>query len=191
MTPAEYSEKLRKAQEQIGPAILTECGRLAQAGLGAVRRRLTGEVLNYRSGALRRSADGEAKVIGNGWQIELRAGEGPDKVKYARIHELGGTITPKHGRFLAIPLPPVLNSRGIAKSRPRDQALTFVPIHGGAAGLLVKPTGRGKRRAFVAFWYLTPRVRIPARPYLKPSMLEMAERVPTQLQAAIRRLVGA
>lgn len=191
MTPAEYSAKLRKAQKQIGPAILQECARLAQSGLGAVRRRLTGEVLKYRSGALRRSADGEAKVISNGWQIELRAGEGPDKVKYARIHEMGGTITPKRGRFLAIPLPPVLNARGIAKSKPRDQALTFVPIHGGAAGLLVKPSGRGKRRAFVAHWFLAPRVTIPARPYLKPSMHEVADEAPKRLQAAVRRLVGA
>ena len=191
MTPAEYSARLRAARKEIGPAILRECGKLAQVGLGAARRRLTGEVLHYRSGALRRSTDGNATLVPGGWQIQLQAGGGRDDVAYARIHEEGGVIRPKRGRFLAIPLPPVLNARGLAKSKPRDQVLTFVPIHGGSAGLLVKPSGRGKRRTFVAHWFLTPRVTMPARPYLAPSMVEMAAKVPDQLRAAIRRLVGA
>ena len=191
MSPAEKAEQLRRAQKQIGPTILRECGKLAQAGLGAVRRRLTGEVLSYRSGALRRTAEGHAGAVAGGWEIRLQAGGGVDDVRYARIHEEGGVITPKRGRFLAIPLPPVLNARGIAKSKPRDQKLTFVPIHGGAAGLLVKPSGRGKRRVFVAHWFLAPRVTIPKRPYLAPSMREVAEKAPAQLQSAIRRLLVA
>jgi phage gpG-like protein len=189
VTPAEYSDKLRQAREKLPAAMLAECGRLAQAGLGMARRRLTGEVLHYRTGALRRSVEGDARVGDNGWRIELRAGGGRDGVRYARIHEEGGIIRAKRG-FLAIPLPPVLNARGVAKGPPRSFKLSFVPIHGGAAGLLVKPMGRGKRRSFLAYFYLTRQVRIPRRPYLVPSRDELAEIVPARLQGVLSRLVS-
>lgn len=190
MTPSEYSAKLRAARERLPAEVLAECGRLAQAGVGMVRRRLTGEVLSYRTGALRRSAEGSAHLADRGWRIDLQAGGGRDGVAYARIHEEGGTIRAKRG-FLAIPLPPAKTGRGVAKGPPRSFALSFVPIHGGAAGLLVKPVGRGKRRTFQAFFYLTRQVRIPRRPFMAPSRDELAELAPERLQGVLRRLVGA
>lgn len=190
MNANDYARKLRAAQADFPARLLAECVRLAEVGVGAARRRLSGEVLRYRTGALRRSVDGHAVAYGGGVDIRLQAGGGRDGVGYARIHEEGGTIRPTRSRFLAIPLPPAKNARGVAKGPPRSFNLSFVPIHGGAAGLLVKPMGRGKRRVFVAYFYLTRQVRIPRRPYLEPSAREVAGHVPERVGVLLRRMVG-
>jgi hypothetical protein len=46
---------------------------------------------------------------------------------YLRIHEFGGTITPKKAKYLTIPLPPALNANGTPKKKSaREWANTFV-----------------------------------------------------------------
>jgi hypothetical protein len=50
--------------------------------------------------------------------------------------------------------------------------------------------GRGKRRSFLAYFYLVRQVRMPSRPYLVPSRDKLAEIVPARLQGVLSRLVS-
>jgi hypothetical protein len=83
--------------------------------------------------------------------LEGRYSIGGQAVPYARIHEFGGTILPKRGKFLAIPLGPVLTAAGVARGGPRQYP--GLRLNG---RLLVDADGK-------AFFLLVRSVRIPAR----------------------------
>ena len=70
---------------------------------GRIKRRLSGEVLRYRSGALRRSVRVEVGPHPDGIAITASAGGGPERVAYAAIHETGGVVTPRTAKYLAVP----------------------------------------------------------------------------------------
>ena len=85
----------------------------------------TEKTLSRRSGGLTQSIVESVRVEGN-TLATMRGVIGSDK-KYARIQETGGTVYPKKAKFLAIPLPSALDSRGLPKrSKPRDWPNTFV-----------------------------------------------------------------
>lgn len=75
-------------------------GKVALLGQQRTRARLSGRVLNRRTGNLLATAHGSVEQEPDGLRIVFQAGGGPRNVKYARIHELGGTITPKNGQAL-------------------------------------------------------------------------------------------
>lgn len=84
----------------------------------------------------------------------------------AAIHQYGGTITPKKGKYLAIPLTKEAQRAG----SPSNFAGDLVPIFGAKGGVLIekKAKGRGKKQRVeeVAQFALVKSVVIPARPYL-------------------------
>lgn len=84
----------------------------------------TQTTLSSRSGRLVRALLRSVKVKGstvNTIEAEIRL------TGYAPIHEFGGTITPKRGKFLTIPLPAALDGQGVPKMRrARDWPNTFV-----------------------------------------------------------------
>lgn len=86
---------------------------------------------------------------------------------YLRIHEYGGTIRPKRAKYLAIPLPEALDSRGVPKRRgPRDWKNTFVAKS--KKGNLLIFQKRGKD--IVPLYALKSEVRIPARLGMKKTL---------------------
>lgn len=95
-------------------------------------------------------------------------------VTYGRILELGGTITAK-GKMLTIPL----NRQAALKSgrpgwNPHTEPGLFLLKRKGRAPLLVKSKGGGKsgngKGARIELWFaLVPRVKIAARPFLRPA----------------------
>jgi hypothetical protein len=93
---------------------------------------------------------------------------GPDKL-YGRIQEIGGTIRPINGKFLAIPLSGEANKYESPKNYPGK--LHFVGDDGG--GILADKEGN-------AIYALKTSVTLPARPYLRPAL---DEHVP-QIEAA-------
>jgi len=150
--------------------------RVAREGLTAaaliVKRRikenLTGRLLNVRSGRLRSSiahrieeADGEitAKIGTN--------------VKYARIHEYGGTIRPKRAKHLTIPLGPALTPSGVARYTARE--LISNPGIGGFTRTFFRGRAifgvRGAGRP-VAVFALVDMVRIREKRYMRISLAE-------------------
>lgn len=72
---------------------------------------------------------------------------------YARIQHEGGTITPRHARFLAIPLCPEASVR-----KPRDFDHTFI-----AKGVIFQTVEGKEPRPLYA---LKRSVKLPARPFL-------------------------
>lgn len=131
--PASY----RRLGERVGAALDRSVRTSAVYYEGRIKRRLSGEVLRYRSGALRRSVT--VKVIARQDDLVIRgsAGGGPERVAYAAIHEFGGMIFPRARRFL-----------GQRSGRP----YLAVPVPGGIR--------------------LVRQVRIPSRPYMRPSAVE-------------------
>lgn len=86
---------------------------------------------------------------------------GPRNVRYAAIHEFGGTITPKKGQFLAIP---VTTAARYAGSPRRFPSRLHAQMAGGG-GALVDENGDIQ-------YALKRSVTIPARPYVRPAMDE-------------------
>lgn len=117
--------------EVVDRAFLRAAGKTALLGQQRMRVRLSGRVLNRRSGKLLATALGVVEAKRTGALITFSAGGGPSRVRYARIHEYGGIIYPVR--------------RGV---------LTF-------------KTSRG--------WVSAKRVRIPRRPFVRPSRDDAAK----------------
>ena len=87
-------------------------------------------------------------------------------LEYAKIHQEGGTITPKGHPFLAIPLTPEASRAG----SPRNFGADLVPIIGGKGGVLIerRVKGKGARQQVkeIAQYALVRSVVIPARRFL-------------------------
>ena len=99
----------------------------------------------------------------------LRASVGSN-LRYARIQELGGMITPKDAKHLAVPI-----SDEAKKSRgPRFMSdLVYIPRTGKSA--LLARTGAGA--GLEVHWVLVDQVILPPRPYLRPALLGNRSRV--------------
>jgi len=135
---------------------------------------LTNRILHVRSGRLRSSIGSLVKdeekdlvgLVGSG----VRQG---DRVKYANIHETGGVIRPKRGKYLAIPLSSALTgSRGQLRggaTSARDFPNTFF-IKSKAGNLLIMQKQGG---GAVPLFLLLRSVKIPARYYMTKTVNEM------------------
>lgn len=105
--------------------------------------------VGVRSGRLRSSL-GQVTTV-NGSLINTLLGS--MGVVYARIQEFGGTIRPKKGKYLAIPVGPALTAAGVARFGPRDvEGLFFIKTANG--GLLVRREGKGSRSRLVTYFVL-------------------------------------
>ena len=183
---------------------------LKDAAFGAERAaklRVTGgNPLNSRSGRLRASIRSGARSGSRSTQagtIEgfLRAG-GPSRrgvVRYARLQEFGskGPITPKKGKWLAIPTKAQKTAAGVSRGGPRTvQGLWFHQTHPDKAYLL-KRIGRADRRhrarrgKNIALFLLLKSVVVPARPFLRPSIDEAAAKLPAALAPLLARSMKA
>ena len=84
----------------------------------------------------------------------------------AAIHQWGGTIRPKTGKALAIPLTVEAQRAGYARNFPRRLVLFQGTEHPFLVEWVGKGKGKGKRQRMIRHYLLTPSVTIPARPYL-------------------------
>ena len=149
--------------------------------------------LKVRTGRLRQSIAGRYKAGPAVHDIVLSAGgaRAGKEVRYAAIHEYGGTVRPKNGRYLRIPMGAAVTGAGV------DRFTT--PLRQSGAGLfrvqkaedgrlfLVKTVGKGKGQP----WYrLVTSARIPARPYLHPTIERVKLRIGPDIVAAAVKAVG-
>ena len=113
--------------------------------------------LHVRSGRLRGSIAGRIRKGPNGPEIVWSAGgrSGASDVVYARIHEFGGTITPKRAGALRVPTGGGSTRAGVSRG-----------------------DGSGSSR-------LAGAVVIPKRPYLKPAADAVAATFPNRLIVAM------
>jgi hypothetical protein len=78
--------------------------------------------------------------------------------KYARIHELGGTVVPKKGQWLTIPLPAARTAAGVSRGPARSFPNTFFKMS--KAGNLILFQKDGKK--LIPLYVLKKSITIPA-----------------------------
>jgi len=185
VNPTEMAAQLQRATKGLPGAVraaLVEVGgrgqRLLKEGF------LSGQRLNVRSGRLRNSVS--LLVEDSPVQLELRMGRtrGAD-VHYAGILEEGGVITPKRGKFLAIPVGPAVTGAGVTKGgwespRTAPVKLRFVPTSRGGVLVTVPKRGPGK----VAY-VLRRSITIRARHYMRDAGAAITEAFPPVLSHRI------
>lgn len=132
-----------------------------------------------RTGQLGQSIQIDRSGLGHRTRPQVRIGPSLRAVPYARIHELGGVITPKRARYLAVPIGTEAHklSRGLRSLRQRKD-LTLIRGKGGKL-LLMRKVGRRLEPAFV----LKASVLMPPRPYVRPSL----RRALPKIRAILRR----
>lgn len=135
------------------------------------KKKLSGDPLKVRSGRLRSSITGIAKIVDS--RIVGIVGS---KTPYSRIHEFGGEIRPKKGRYLTVPLPAAKTEAGVVRGRARDFKGTFL-FRSKAGNLIImgKPTP-GSLEVEPLF-ILKEVVRIPKRSYFVDSVKENKDRI--------------
>ena len=188
-------EQFRTTLDTMATRLPAEIGKvIARAALrseGAAKRNATSTV-HARSGRLRSSIMAVVTTGPTDFTLTLSAGarQGAN-VRYAKIHEMGGTVRPIKAKYLAIPVGPAKTAAGVARyASPRDAPveLRFVQSLKGQP-LLVEQ--RGKKGRVIVWYVLRRSVTIPARPYLQPALIEGTNPVPSELEAVTRRILGA
>lgn len=158
--------------------------------VGAVQKNIgTGGLIGRRTGNLARAIRFEVTpdpLTGTVWPD-------PDKVPYGSIQEEGGTVIPKHSRFLAIPLEAMLTGNGVARGTARQVkdnpgafgfASTF--IHGGV--IFGKVLGAAKA-SVIPLFALKSSVVIPATHYLSTTLTQETSWIADRLEALTRDVV--
>lgn len=84
------------------------------------------------------------------------------RLPYAGIHNRGGTVRPRKGKYLAIPLVPPLNPTEGREGNPRKFPNTFVKRSKAGNLLIFRRNGKGIEPIFL----LVTSSRIKRRPYL-------------------------
>lgn len=159
------AKDLSKTEEMLFPVARKELFQFLENVVAALTARhgnpypggTTGNSLSLRSGNLVESL--QQSIFVKGSNLDNMIGE-IGGAFYARIHETGGTITPKKGKYLTIPLPAALNSNGTPiKSKARDWDKTFILKSKKGNLLIVRRDGRH----LTPLYLLKTSVTIPAR----------------------------
>jgi phage gpG-like protein len=95
---AEAPQVYRDLSRRTSSVILASAKTAAVYGEARIKERLSGVVLRYRKGNLRRSVTSE--IIPRRDDIEIVFRAGSEKVPYPRIHEEGGIIKAKKKPYL-------------------------------------------------------------------------------------------
>ena len=176
---AQAAAALKKAEgvrSVLVPAFVAALNRWLRETTKKIRdEKLTGQVLNVRTGTLRRSIIfTPAKESGGLITGQLQAGVGNKALVYARIHELGGTI-PAHD------------------IRPKNKlALRFANPRTGARYTKAGKLARRQVEGAVIFAKIVhmPAVYIPARPYMRPTAEENRPRLVNLIEQQIEKYAG-
>lgn len=196
MSPAEAARRLERLRAAIAPA-----SRRALLVVGGNSTRLlregylSGQRLGARSGRLRNSTSMQVTQDADGVTLRVSVGRGDD-VRYAAIQEYGGTIRPKRGRFLAIPVGPAVTPAGVTRGgwespRTAPAKLRFVPIRGGRMARLVIDRRNRSETAYLLVRSVTIRAKHFMRDTERAAVAAFPEALSAQLQTAIRATVGA
>jgi phage gpG-like protein len=183
----EGEKALLQKVDRLAPRIREAVGRkaLLQSALLLERHikmeKLSGQVLHVRSGRLRSSISHRLEPIGQ----DLTARVGTNLV-YARIHEFGGTITPKRAANLAIPTEIAKTPAGVPRYTARQ--LIAAPSRGGFVRTFFRNrklygvTRSGKVRAV---FVLVKSLTLPERSYMRSSLNEKRAEIIQTISAAV------
>ena len=179
----------------------TAAGSLA----AAVKARLLGVVLwgealakvnattrpRVRAGILRRSIRGMVEVENSTTVLSLSAGkDGTVAERYAALQEYGGTVTPKRGRYLAIPFGAALTGAGVPRYRsPRDVPDLHMVRGKGGNPVLGRTIGTGKGARFEGLFALVRRSQVPETRFIGRAMDAIRDEARAEAGKAVRDAV--
>lgn len=182
-------DRFRRALQRMrkpgsGPALARGLRRGALVVEAKAKELVSGDVLEVRSGRGRSSITTDASKLPDAVTIG-------SPLPYMAAHETGATIRPKRARVLTIPLAAARTPRGVARFSAREAATKYrstfwqeTPsgslILFGSTSTAIVPLFVGKRK-----------VKLPARPWLRPaferSLPEVAEQLARALEEHARR----
>ena len=180
ITPDEFAARLdRVAAGSFLRSIRREAALLSRKAQTDARMNATPPRLNVRTGRLRNSIASTMKAQQGGLTITLSAGGavGGRPVRYARIQERGGTVTPKRGKWLAAPFGPALTAAGVPRftsARAYGDQLRFQQFRGNLAGLIHRDSGE-------IYYFLFKSVKIRAKWYMRDAFTDMLDRASLRL----------
>lgn len=144
----------------------------------ALKGNISGAILKVRSDHLRASIGSKIEAGDNGLRASIGSGARQGApVTYAGIHETGGTIRPRVGQFLTIPLRAAQTSSGVNRFTAQ-QLKEGVAGYSGSfimkgiifgvtkSGTSTLKNGRYRKGGIVPLFVLKRSVNIPARRYL-------------------------
>jgi hypothetical protein len=174
----------RLARESAKPAFQKHGNYFIQTMARAQLRGRPG--LNRRTGTLARAFN--RAVFDEGGRVTLRVWVDSSAAAYAFMQEKGGTITPKKGKYLAIPIGAAVTRAGVSRhSSPREvDGLRFMQKKGGQPFL-----GKVEGGKVVAYFLLRKKVTIPARLGMEKTFRELAPMVYPAISREFNRRIGA
>ena len=124
------------------------------------------------TGTLARSITVDLAKLKSRRQTRIRAATGT-RLKYAAIHEFGGTIVPRTAKALLVPIGDKGRKAMRSVSSVRELKLSFIKRKGGKPPLLARNMGDRIEPLFV----MTKRVVLPPRPYMRPALAKMTPKI--------------
>jgi hypothetical protein len=164
------SVNLASASSVAGKKLIENMRLLGQEYVRDIRdNRLSGQMLTVRTGQGRRSIFYRLEASDVSQGVELVIGADLSVAKYMRAQALGATITPKRGRFLAIPIGAAKTAKGVA--RFSAHMLMQNPGAAGYDGSFIRKSiiFGVKNRGIVPLFVLKPSVTLPSRDYMQAS----------------------
>jgi phage gpG-like protein len=157
--------------------------------VGTIQQLISGEVLKNRTNKLRDSI-----VAGSIQETDASiAGVVGTNTVYARIQELGGTITPKNAKSLTIPLDAVLTANGVARYTARE-VIADPTIAGFARvftrnGVIFGSTGKGADAEWTPLFVLKQSVTIPPHEFMARALASLHDTIQSEMKEAMARAV--
>jgi len=149
---------------------------------------VSGRILNRRTGHLAQSIGAKIEKDGADWVGTVGSGYGRyQRLPYAEIHETGGVITPKHAKYLTIPLKAALTPAGVPKrGSARDWQNTCVGKSKAGDLIIFQKTG-AKGSRLIPLYGLKKSVTIPAGHYMSITLKEMEKYFVMAIRGSIER----
>ena len=183
---------------RIGVVMLRAFSQAAAMVEGQLRDNIRGPILKVRSSRLLTSIG--SRTVKEGDQITSVIGSGArygDPVRYARIHEQGGTIRPGSGKkWLTIPTSNAKTAGGDKKGGYTAKNL-FSGMIPGFKGAFVKKWETGGiiygimigswKNKLLPLFVLARSVDIPARRYLSKTLKQTEDKIPALVIDAVAR----
>jgi phage gpG-like protein len=196
------SARFKKLGDSFEPVMVEMVNELVEAHRGSMTRRASNRALKRRTGALARSARTELATTARP-EARSMIGRG---APYAKIHETGGTITPRRRQFLTVPLRNALTAAGVTRQAAKlERGSSGFRTRGTVPGAASRDTfifsAVGGRRLIAVerkgggvlpLYILRKRVTIPARLGFRDEWRQLAKNPRKYANRALKRwLAGA
>lgn len=148
---------------------------------------LTGQALKTRTGLLKKAVDGWMEGPFDG-VVGVREGSGVDDYKWL-LGDEQKTITPKRGKFLAIPIGEALTPSGVVKDKFRSPRLVDDGFFIKSKGKLLFGYKRGKRGKFRPLFVLVKSVLVQGSGALYDGAMDKVDDIGQAMEDAIGKAV--